>query len=183
MRMARYGLGLALLVVTSLCLLPALQAAGEPAPDSAEVTSLLAQAKTYSLRLTRDAEMMQTFANPRISWESHAGEINVIRGHINNLGKVLQQLNDAHSSASPWQRAAIDHIMPLARELASDIESTIDHINKNQTRLYTPVYRDYLKANYQVSSNLSRLISDYLAYGQSRAKYERLGSKLEAPGH
>ena len=183
MRKVRYALGLALLLAASLYLLPALQAADNPVADSPEVSELLMQAKDHATQLTRDADEMQAFAKKRMTAQSHAVKINTIRDHTNNLGKVLQQLSEKRSSASPWQQTAIDRITPFASELASNIEVTIDHINNNQTRLQTAEYKDYLKANYEVSSGLSELIGDFVQYGKSKATYERLGSQLEVPGH
>lgn len=183
MRNARYALGVALLVAASLYLLPALHANDSPVTDSPEVSELLTQAKNHAAQLTRDADEMQTFANSNVAIESHADKINIIREHTNNLGKVLQQLSDQRSAASPWQQTAIDRVTPFASELASNIESTIEHINNNQNHLQTPAYRDYLKANYELSSGLSELISDFVKYGKSKATYERLGSQLEVPGH
>jgi hypothetical protein len=183
MQKAPYALGLALLVAASFYLLPALQAADNPVADSAEVSELLTQAKDHAVQLTRDADEMQVFARQRISAETHAKKINTIKEHTNRLGKVLQQLSEKRSSASPWQQTAIDRVAPYASELASNIETTIEHLNQNQTRLQTAEYRDYLKANYELSSGLSELIGDFVTYGKSKATYERLGSQLEVPGH
>lgn len=177
MRKAGFVLGLGLLLVAGLYLAPALQAADISTPDSPEVANLLTQAKSHAIQLRNDAEVMQTFTGS--SWESHATQITMIKEHTNNLGSVLQQISDRYESASPWQQTAIDRITPLARELASNIETTIEHINKNQSRLHMPVYKDYLTANSEVSSSLSELISDYVSYGKNKSNYERLGQKLE----
>ena len=179
MRKAGYLLGLAFLVVGFLCVLPTLQAANEPVPDSPEVTELLMKAKAHALQLRDDADLMHKFSLMSLSWESHASQITTIKDHVNNLGKVLEQMNDRHKLSSPWQQAAIDRVTPLARELASNIETTIDHINKNQNRLHTPQYKEYLTANFEVSSSLSELISDYVEYGKYKANYEKLEERLE----
>lgn len=180
---ARFACGLVLLLVLSLYLVPVLQAADNPAPDSAEVSELLTQARSHAALLTRDAAEMQVYGRQRLSPQSHAVKINTIREHVNNLGQVLQQLNDKRTTASPWQQSAIDRVTPFASELASNIETTIEHINKNQNRLQTAEYKDYLKANYELSSGLSELIGDFVTYGKSKANYERLGSQLEVPSH
>ncbi len=182
MRKARYALGLALLVAASLYLLPALRAADEPALDSPEVSELLTQAKEHAVKLAGDAAVMKSFGLTSMSWESHADQINTIRDHVNNLGEVLQKMGERRQFASPWQQNAIDRITPLAAELASNIETTIDHINKNQDRLHTPQYREYLDTNYDVSTSLSGLISDFVSYGKNKAKFDVLGTELEAPG-
>ena len=183
MRKARYVLGLALLMAASLYLLPALQASDSPVADSPEVTNLLLQAKTHAVQLRDDADTMKQYGRSKMAWESHAIQINTIKDHINNLGKVLQKMSDRQEDASPWQQGAIDRVTPLAQELASNIEATIEHINNNQTRLELPEYRDFLSANFELSSSLSGLIADYVSYGKSKSNYDRLGSKLEVAGH
>ena len=183
MRKARYALGLALLMAASLYLLPALQASDRSVADSPEVSELLTQAKNHAIQLRDDSDTMQQYATSGVTWQSHAIHINTIKDHVNNLGKVLQKMSDRHPHASPWQQGAIDRVTPLARELASNIEETIEHINNNQNRLHLPEYKDYLAANYELSSSLSELIGDYVEYGKSKATYERLGSQLEVPGH
>lgn len=183
MRKVRYVLGLALVMAASLYLLPALQAADEPVPDSPEVTNLLSKAKSHAIQLRDDSEMMHGFAMSNLSWESHAQQITTIKGHINNLGKVLQQMSDEYEAASPWQQKAIDHVTPLAREMAANVEETIDHLGENQQRVHMPKFRDYLKANYDLSTNLSKLISDYVSYGKNKANFEKLGTTLAVPGH
>ena len=179
MRKARNVLGLALLLGAFLYLLPVLQAADNPVPDSPEVAELLTQAKSHALQLRDDAQLMHQFSLMKVSWESHAEQIMTIKGHANNLGKVLKQMADRQESASPWQQSAIERITPLAQEMATNIETTIEHLNNNQSRLHMPQYKEYLSANSEVASSLSELISDYVAYGNNKAKYDRLGSKLE----
>lgn len=183
MQKARYALGLALLMAASLYLLPALQASDNPVADSPEVSDLLTQAKNHAVQLLNDSDTMQRFAASGVSWKSHGVQIETIKGHVNNLGKVLQKMSDRHPYASPWQQGAIDRVTPLARELASNVEATIEHINNNQNRLHLPEYKEYLSANYELSSSLSELIGDFVTYGKSKATYERLGSQLEVPGH
>ncbi|MEJ2009729.1 MAG: hypothetical protein P8Z30_16510 [Acidobacteriota bacterium] len=178
----RYALGLALLMAASLYLLPALQAADNPVPDSPEVSGLLAQAKTRSIQLRDDSDLMRSFNLTGTFWQNHADQITMIKSHVNNLGKLLREMDSKREMASPWQQEAIDHITPLAAELASSVENTIEHLNTNQNRLHTPQYRDYLTANYNLSVSLSALIGDFVSYGKNRAEYEKLGSELELPG-
>jgi hypothetical protein len=183
MRKARYVLGLALLMAAALYLLPALQASNSPVADSPEVSDLLSQAKNHAVQLRDDADTMKQYGKSKMAWESHVAQINTIRDHVNNLGKVLQKMSDRQEYASPWQQGAIDRVTPLAQELASNIEATIEHINKNQNRLDFPEFQDYLNANFELSSSLSQLIGDYVSYGKSKSTYQRIGSKLEVAGH
>lgn len=182
MRKTRFGLGLALFAAVSLYLLPALQAAN-PAPDSPEVTELLTQAKNQAIQLKNDADLMRSFSLSKLTWRSHAEQIDIIKTHVNKLGGILKQMGERRQFASPWQQQAIDRITPLASELASDVDKTIEHLNKNQTRLQSPQYRKFLASNADVAASLSSLISDFVSYSRDKAKYERLGTELEVSSH
>lgn len=179
MRSGRYVLNAALLVIVCLTLLPALQAGEGPVPESPEVSELLTRAKTSALRLSTDADTMASFTRSTLSWESHAEQIHTITQHVNNLGAILKQLDAKRGSASPWQREAIDRVTPLAKELASDIETTIKHINDHPERLHSPKYQQYVSSNAEVSAELAKLIADFVALGKSKAKYQQLETQLE----
>ena len=179
MQKVRISACLVLLLAAFLYLLPVLQAADNPVPDSPEVAELLTQAKSHALQLRDDAHLMHQFSLMNLSWESHAEQIATIKDHVNNLGKVLKQMSDRQEFASPWQQSAIERITPLAQEMASNIETTIEHLNNNKSRLHMPQYKEYLSANSEVASSLSELISDYVTYGKSKSNYDQLRKKLE----
>ena len=106
-----------------------------------------------------------------------------IKRHVNNADKSLSKLDSARTDASPWQQQAIDRINPLLKELASNVTSTIEHLNLKPRLLQTAPYMDYAAANYEMASNLAELVSDYVEYGKSKAKAEELAAKLEVLGN
>lgn len=148
-------------------------------PDSPAMTHLLTQARSESAQLATEATTMESYSRSVSAWEGHASQLSLIREHINALGNTLQQMSDRRDEASPWQQQAVDRIVPLAKELASSLEATINHLNDNKARLEMPPYRDYLQANAEMATYISDLIRDYVAYGRSKAKYEQLGQRLE----
>jgi hypothetical protein len=157
---------------------------GAQAPkDSREVSSILADIKTEAIQLRDDADQLKAFTHSTFSWESHASKVEQMKDHINNAGKSLSKLDSLRADASPWQQQAIDRITPLLKELASKVESTIEHLNKKPVLLQTGPYVDYVAANDDLSSNLAELISDYVEYGKSKAKSEELAERLEVPGN
>jgi hypothetical protein len=129
--------------------------------------------------LQRDSDELETFTRSNLSWRSHADELTRIGDRINTLGKTFQKLESLRSSASPWQREAMDRIIPLAQKLASNTAAAIEHLNKNPTHLNDPQYQDYLKSNAEVASNLSSLVRDFVEYGKTKSAMESLESRLE----
>jgi len=149
--------------------------------DSKEVSSILADVKTEATQLRHDADELKAFTHSTLSWQSHASKVEEIKRHVNNAGQSLSKLDSARGSASPWQQQAIDRIGPLLKELASNVTSTIEHLNQKPKLLQTGPYVDYAAANYDLASDLAELISDYVEYGKSKAKAEELAAKLEVP--
>lgn len=183
MRRIRHVPGLALLVVACLYLLPVPRDADETVPDSTEVSELLTEVKTRAVRVSKDADEMRKCSASKLSWDSQAVRINGFREHDGSLNKAVQQLSEKRPSASSWQRVAIDRIAPLATELASNNEKTIEKVDRNKSRLHTNEYKRYLRSNSEVASNLASLISDYILYGKSTAKFQRLDSAARSHGH
>ncbi|MFZ0663651.1 MAG: hypothetical protein WAM66_13230 [Acidobacteriaceae bacterium] len=149
--------------------------------DAAQTSKLLQQVKTSAAQLKRDSAEMEVYSRSRLAWQSHASQINVIKEHINNSGKVLEQLHNSRDDAEPWQQDAIDKITPLLQELASNTESAIDHLNANK-QTWHPEYEAYLKSNAEVSTDLSNLINDYIEFGKADSRTKAMEQKLGFSG-
>lgn len=152
------------------------------AGDSPQITLLLADAKAEAVELKSDAEDLDSFAKSRLSWESHARKIEMIKEHVNNTGKILAKLKDAEASGAPWQQTAIQRIEPLLKELAANTETTINYLNENRSKIHFPEFKEYLRANYELATDLEALIRDFVNYGEAKEKFERLERKVEVTG-
>lgn len=157
--------------------MPGARAADQP--DSEQVSRLLSDAKTMAYQLKEDAFEMETFTRMTVSWQSHAVAIARIREHVNALGKQASKLKEMRTVASPWQRTAIDRMEPYLDELGGYISAAIEHVNDKQHSLIE--YNDYLEANADYASDLATMISNFVDYGKTRQRLERLSSKLEIP--
>ena len=79
----------------------------------------------------------------------------------------------------PWQQAAIKRIEPALKELAANTEATIKHLTENQGKVHFPAFKDYVKANYELATDMETMIRDFVSYGEAKEKFENLGEKLE----
>jgi len=149
------------------------------APDSDHVAKLLAEAKTLAFQLKDDAMAMEGFTRMNVSWESHAVAINQIREHVNGLEKQEAKLKDARAAAAPWQKTAIDRIVPYLDELEGYTSAIIERLNDQPKRLFTDEYKDFLAANADYATDLAAVIGDFVDYGKTRDRLERLSNKLE----
>lgn len=150
--------------------------------DSAQISKLLNEARSYAVQTDNDYAQLESFTNnTRLKWQSHAIQIDSIRSHINNLGKVVKQMDDIKSQGSPWQQAAIERINPLLSLMAHDLTKTIEYGNEHPNRIQTMPYKDYVRSGAELASHTSRLVSDLVAYGKAESRAQRLEQKLELP--
>jgi hypothetical protein len=150
-------------------------------PDSEHVSKLLAEAKTMALQLKDDAVAMESFTRMNVSWESHAVAINQIRDHINALENQEAKLKEARNTAAPWQKTAIDRIVPYLDELEGYTSAVIERLNDEPKRLFADDYKDFLEANADYATDLAAMIADFVDYGKTKDRMQRLGNKLEIP--
>jgi len=149
--------------------------------DSANISSLLLEAQHHATLLDDDAATLQSYTRSKLNWKTHAQQLESMKTHVNNLGKVTAKLNDLRSEGSPWQQQAIDQINPLLQDMADHLTATINHLNENQGRVHMPAYQDYARGNYELASQTSQLIKDYVNYDKAKSKSQSLEQKLEAP--
>jgi len=176
-----YLLILMFLVAGSVTTSPVSKAAQTSGEDSEQVSNLFSEAKTEAHELERDAELLDVFTRSVLSWESHSRQISLIREHVNKAGEILAHLHEARDTAAPWQQQAIDQITPWLKELASNTQSAIEHLNekRDDIRFRAGEYQDYAVANYDLAKELAALISHYVDYERNKAEFARLGEKLQ----
>ena len=97
------------------------------------------------------------------------------------FGKTINKLQTLENSASPWQREAIERIIPVAQKLASNTTAAIEHLRKDPLKIHEPQYQEYIKSNAEAASNLASLIKDFVEYGKTRTTLEAYNRKLEVP--
>lgn len=174
----RISLGLA--VVTLFLVIKGPVAVAQNA-DSTEISNLLSEARHHATLLDDDADKLVGYTRSQLHWKSHAQQLESMKTHVNNLGKITGQLNDLRSESSPWQQQAIDQINPLLQEMADHLTATIKHLNENQERVNMPAFQDYARGNYELASRTSELIKDYVNYDKARSQSQSLEQKLEVP--
>jgi chromosome segregation ATPase len=149
--------------------------------DSPEVSQLLSEAKTQAFQLKEDAATLASYTASDIGKQTHAEMLNQMKDHVNAVGRQLAKLEQNRESASSWQKTAIDRIRPLLQELAADTSRIINILNQKPGQLKTGDYKDYVEANADLAAQLSEMIGDFVDYGKTKQRFERLGEKLELP--
>ena len=145
------------------------------------INHLLADAEHFANLAAADSEELGTYTRTQASWETHAHQLERIREHVNHLGEVVQQLNEARAEGMPWQQTAIDRINPLMHEMAMQLTATIEHLSEHQSQVRMKPYQNYTRATYEVNSRAARMISEIVEYGRAKSKADSLEHQLELP--
>ena len=164
---------LMLLLLMGPTLLPA------QSPENPEVERLLQEARDQAVQLSKDADELEALTRSDVSWQSHAAMLDEMKEHVNAMGRLVPKLVESRDSASPWQQQAIDRMVPLLKELATNTSAAIQHISQNKLRPTSGSYPEYLRENSETAHQLSDMISSSVRYGQTRAKLQNLEQKLE----
>lgn len=149
--------------------------------DSAAISKLLNESRTYAVQADSDYAELESFTNSHLTWQSHAHQIELIRSHINNMGRVVKEMQDMKGEGSPWQQVAIERIDPLLRLMAGQLTRTIEYGNKHPNRIQLMPYRNYVRSGAELASHTSRLVSDLVSYGKAQSRAQMLEQKLELP--
>lgn len=149
--------------------------------DSPAITDLLQASKQHAVLALQDAETLETYTRSTMPWQSHANRLIHMKEHANDLIKDFNKLSSMRTEAAPWQQEAIDHITPLLQQMSNDLSVTINHFNENKNRVQMPPFPDYARANRELMEKTSRLISDFVDYGEAKAKTDVLEKTMALP--
>ncbi len=146
--------------------------------NATDVTKLLSQAKTQAFQIKEDALTMESFNRMAVSRETQAVTINQIRADVNALVATENKLQAAKEEAAPWQKQVITRVVPYIDELEGYTAAVIEHFN-GEVRHTPAEMKDYYEANADYSTDLAKMIADFVDYGQTKDRLERLQSTLE----
>jgi hypothetical protein len=151
--------------------------------DNPSVTAQLNAAKPLVAKIKKDAAELQSFSlasGP--SWDSHAAALTRIKDDVNKLQENMRGLQSHRTVASAWQQDAIDRVTSLTNDLATNMNSAMDHLNKSKARPTKAPYPEYLKANTRIANDLGDEIDGIIDYGQSKAKSDELAKQIDSAG-
>ncbi len=170
---------LTFLCALALVLFAGIQRASAATPDSTKITQLLNDAKSHAVEAQGDAATLEAYTRSRVSWKLHSYELDSMKLHVNEMGKIAVELQDLEPLGSDWQKQAIQQVMPLLRDMAGNLTKTIQHLNENQAQVHMSAYREYTRTNYQLAKRTADLIRDFVDYDEARATTASLEDKLE----
>lgn len=147
--------------------------------NSERISQLLSEAKSHALEAENDAATLEAYTRSRLSWRAHGTQLEAMKDHVNELGKIAGEMNDLKAQGAPWQQDAIQQVTPLLQGMASNLTNAIEHLNANQSQVHMQTFRDYARTNYELAKRTADLIRDFVDYDEARLMAESLEEKLE----
>jgi len=163
---------LALIAVTAL---PSAFGAGSTSQPHPQVAEQLKDFKYKVLDLRREADHLNSFSrNPQLSWKSHADRQNRAKEHINQLGRMLTELENQKSLASETQRLAIEQSRPHLEAAAQSLTRAMEMMNEQRQIIHHEGYIDTVRGLWMHSDSLSQKLDTILDYENSKLRFENL---------
>lgn len=147
-----------------------------------EASQLLEEIRSASHRLTDNTANLKSFGRGGMSWQSHAGELMLIKEQINSVGERIQRLQAIRHVVAPWQQEAIDSVRPIALILAARAEAAIRHLNENQTYLWSETYQDHLTTLTTRAGQMKKSVTLHLELAETQEKLEALRTRVASIG-
>ena len=142
------------------------------------VAAELNELRSLMRQLNYDADQLNSLSRPGLHWQTHAFRLDQVKTHINRIGDQIEALRGMRSLAAPWQRDAIDDVIPIALDAADRTNAAIAHLNENRQQLWAPQYLDHLRTIAARSDQMQELLDTHLQIIEARNKIEMLQDKL-----
>jgi hypothetical protein len=147
--------------------------------DSKKISNLFGDIKEHSTLVKDDAQTMEAYTRSGVSWQLHAGQLMLIREHVNDLLADYGEMSRIRDEGSPWQQDAIDQLGPVLKGMADHLTATIQHQRENPTHVNMPDFVDCVHANSEYATKAASLIHDLVDYGMAKTTAESLEKELQ----
>jgi hypothetical protein len=128
---------------------------------------------SYELRNTADTLHAITRSG-RLTWQSHSSYLKSAREHVNQLGKILTNLENLKPHATDTQQMAIEAMRPRLAETANALTNAIELLNERRHNVYFGEYRDAVQTVSEQAASLHQTLDATLAYEAAKAKLNSL---------
>ena len=143
--------------------------------DSKAINDLLKQAESHAVLASDDSETLESYTRSHtMSWESHAHALNLMKDHVNDMGKMLADMEALKPQATLLQERAIASARPHLQEMANGVESAIAALNRTPRNLNSPKYRATLHGIWTSADRLYRTIDTIIDYHEARSRMSGL---------
>ena len=143
-----------------------------------KIDDMLADFESKAIETRRDAAMLESKRrNPQLNWQTHADKLSVMKQHINEMGKMLAELEGMKSKATVFQEKAIETARPHLEDLAQRVEKGINWINEDRRSITKAEYKDNLHGIWSSADQLYRNVDTIIDYHEARMRLHELAEE------
>jgi hypothetical protein len=146
--------------------------------DAAKVSPVADHLSTFeqqAAKVSRDAETLLSLArNQQTSWESHISYLRLLREGVNNMGRMLAELEEMKSQASEVQQTAIERARPHLVALADEIGEAIKLVRPGRWNLRQAEYKETVADLSQHADGLYQTVDTIVDYHNANDRLQSL---------
>jgi len=143
-----------------------------------KIDDMLADFESKAIEARRDAAMLESKRrNPQLSWQTHADKLSVMKQHINEMGKMLAELEGMKSKATLFQEKAIEAARPPLEDMAQRVEKGINWLNEDRRSISKAEYKDNLHGLWSDADKLYRNVDTIIDYHEARMRLHELAEE------
>ena len=143
-----------------------------------KIDEMLAAFESKAIETRRDATMLESKRrNHQLSWQTHADKLSTMKEHINEMGKMLVELEGMKPKATLFQEKAIDAARPHLEDMAQRVEKGINWINEDRRSIAKAEYRDNLHGIWSSADELYRHLDTIIDYHEARMRLQELAEE------
>jgi hypothetical protein len=146
--------------------------------DTVKVSQVAAHLYTFeqqAAEVSRDAETLLSLSrNHLIRWESHAYYLNSLRHDVNDMGRMLAELEEMKPQASAGQQMAIERSRPHLVALADKVGAAMNLIRTGSWNLLQPGYKETVADLYQRADGLYQTVDTIVDYHNANDRLQTL---------
>ena len=143
-----------------------------------KIDDMLARFESKAIETRRDAAVLESKRrNQGLSWHTHADKLGVMKQHINEMGKMLAELESMKPKATLFQEKAIEAARPHLEDMAQRVEKGINWINEDRRSISKTEYRDNLHGIWVSADGLYRDVDTVIDYHEARMRLNELAEE------
>lgn len=140
-----------------------------------KIDDMLAAFESKAIETRRDAAMLESKRrNRRLSWQTHANQLSVMKEHINEMGKMLAELEGMKSQATLFQEKAIEAARPHLEDMAQRVGKGLIWLNEDRHSISKAEYMDNLHGIWSSADRLYEEVDTIIDYHEARIRLHEL---------
>jgi hypothetical protein len=171
------------LVLVAVLAAPAFAEISTRNAEHLRVADQLVDFKRTAFDMRREANTLKSFMpSKRLHWRSHTYMLDVLKNHVNEMGKALEELEAVKTSASEGQKIAIECFRPHLVSVAQNLTQAINLVQEDRSSVYQAGYSAAISRIYGHADALHTKIDTILDYENARLRFDNLEADAVSAG-